>query len=77
LDIQPLEDIMALESEYVPERTSGLRSLPPEDRRVYKKVLWGLIGSYAVLVTIVGVVVVGHVDFKKAADIVATRTWAR
>jgi hypothetical protein len=68
---------MALESEYAPERTSHPRPLPPEDRRVYKKVLWGLIGSYAAIVVIMGVVVASHVDFGKAAAMVVTRTWAR
>jgi predicted cobalt transporter CbtA len=72
-----LEDIMALESEYVPERTSHLSSLPPDDRRVYKKILWGLIGSYAAVVIIMGVGVVGHIDLQKAADLVVARTWAR
>jgi hypothetical protein len=65
---------MALESEYVPERTSRLSSLPPEDRRVYKKILWGLVGSYAVIVAIMGVVVASNIDTRKAIDIVATRT---
>jgi hypothetical protein len=74
--MQALEDTMPLESEYVPDRTSRLSSLSPEDRRVYKKILWGLIGFYtAAIVALVGVVVAaGNIDFRKATDIVATST---
>jgi|1185.fasta_scaffold900778_1 hypothetical protein len=68
---------MALESEYVPEQTSRSSSLSTEDRRVYKKILWGLIGSYAVIAVIMGAVIAGHLDFQKAANVVVTRTWAR
>ena len=68
---------MALESEYIPEQTSRLSSLSSEDRRVYKKIPWGLIGFYtAAIMMVVGVVVVGNINFQKAADIVVTRTWA-
>ena len=67
---------MALESEYVPERTSRLSALPPDDRRVYKTILWGLIGSYVAVVIIMGAVVVNHIDSQKAADLVVARTSA-
>ena len=69
---------MALESEYVPERTPRPNSLSPEDRRVYRKMFWGLIGTYtAAIVVMVGILVVGNIDFRKVADSVVTSTWAR
>ena len=63
---------MALESEYAPQRTSRLSSLPPEDRRVYKKILCGLIGSYAAIAVIMGAVIASHVDFQRATNMVVT-----
>jgi len=66
---------MALESEYIPEQTSR-RSLPrPEDRRVYKKILWGFIGFYIAIIALMGVMVVGNTDVQKAADTVVIGTW--
>ena len=67
---------MALESEYVPEQTSRLSSLSPEERRVYKKLVWGLFGFYAAAIVTVGVVVVGNANVQKADDIVAIGTWS-
>jgi hypothetical protein len=76
--MQALEDIMAPESEHIPERTSRLNSLSPEDRRLYNKILWGLVGSYAaVIVVLMGVLIAGDTGLQKAADIIVTRTWAR
>ena len=63
---------MALESEYFPEQASCLSSLSPEDRNVYKKILFGLFGVYTAIVVITGVVVVGNANFQKGADIVVT-----
>jgi hypothetical protein len=65
---------MALESEYVPEQTSRLSSLSPEERRAYKKLVWGLFGFYTAAIVTVGVVVFGNANVKKANDIVAIGT---
>ena len=68
---------MPLESEYFPEQTSRLNSLPPEDRKVYKKLLWGLVGTYAAVAVIMGAVLFGHIGLQKTADVAVTRTSAR
>jgi len=65
---------MALESEYIPEQTSHRSSPLPEDRRVYKKILWGFIGFYTAIIVIMGVMVVGNINFQKAADTVVIGT---
>jgi hypothetical protein len=76
--IEALEDIMGLESEYVPDRTSRLSSLSPEDRRAYKKLFWRLAAFYtAAIVVMVGFLVVNHIGFRRAADVVVTSTVAR
>jgi len=70
-----LEDIMALESKCIPEQTSRPGSLSPEDRRVYKTILWGFIGFYTVGIVITSVVAVGSIISKKSADIIVTGAW--
>lgn len=66
---------MALESKCISEQTSRPSSLSPEDRRVYKKILWGFVGFYTVGIVIMGVVAVGSINSKKSADIVVTGAW--
>ena len=69
---------MGLESEYVPDRTSRLSSLSPEDRKAYKKLFWRLAGFYtAAIVVMVGFLVVGNTGVRKVTDVVVTSTWAR
>jgi hypothetical protein len=65
---------MPVESEYFPAQTSRLSSLSPEERRAYKKLVWGLFGVYAAIIAIMGVVVVGNASFQKADVIVIIRT---
>jgi hypothetical protein len=74
LSFQTSEDIMPLESEYFPAHTSRLSSLSPEERRAYKKIVWGLFGFYTAAIVIMGVVVVGNASFQKADVILITRT---
>jgi hypothetical protein len=76
-ELQTLEDIVALESEYFPEQTCRLSSLPPEARRGYKKILWGLFGFYTAAIVTMGVVVVENTNFQKAANVVMTGLWPR
>ena len=76
-ELQTLEDIMALESEYFPEQTCRLSSLSPEARRAYKKILWGLFGFYTAAIVTMGVVVVENTNFQKAANVVMTGLWPR
>jgi len=76
-ELQTLEDIVALESEYFPEQTCRLSSLSPEARRAYKKILWGLFGFYAAAIVTMGVVVVENTNFQKAANVVMTGLWPR
>ena len=66
---------MARESKCIPEQTSRPSSLSPEDRRVYKKILWGFFGFYAVGIVIMGDVVGGSINFKKSADTAVTGAW--
>jgi hypothetical protein len=66
---------MARESKSIPEQTSRPSSLSPEDRRVYKKILWGFIGFYTVGIVIMSVVAVGSINSKKPADIMVTGAW--
>ena len=66
---------MARESKSIPEQTSRPSSLSPEDRRVYKTILWGFIGFYTVGIVITSVVAVGSIISKKSADIVVTGAW--
>ena len=76
--VEALEDIMGLESEYVPDRVSRLNSLSPEDRRAYKKVFWRLAGFYtAAIVVMVGFLVVNNVGSRRVTDVVVTSTLAR
>jgi hypothetical protein len=65
---------MPSESEYFPPRTSRLSSLSPEERRTYKKIVWGLFGFYTAAIVIMGVVVVGNASFQKGDAIAMTRT---
>jgi len=76
-ELQTLEDIVALESEYFPEQTCRLSSLSPEARRAYKKILWGLLGFYTAAIVTMGVVVVENTNFQKAANVVMTGLWPR
>ncbi len=66
---------MARERKRIPEQTSRPSSLSPEDRRVYKKILWGFIGFYTVGIVIMSVVAVGSINSKKPADILVTGAW--
>ena len=66
---------MALESKCISEQTSRPSSLSPEDRRVYKKILWGFIGFYTVGIVIMTVVAVGSINSQKPADIMVTGAW--
>jgi hypothetical protein len=66
---------MALERKCIPEQTSRPSSLSPEDRRVYKKILWGFIGFYTVGIVIMSVVALGSINSKKPADTVVTGAW--
>ena len=65
---------MPLESEYFPPQTSRLSSLSPEERRTYKKIVWGLCGFYVAAIVIVGVVAVGNARLKKEDVIEIART---
>jgi hypothetical protein len=65
---------MPLESEYFPAHTSRLSSLSPEERRAYKKIVWGLFGFYTAAIAIMGVAVVGNASFQKGDVIAMTRT---
>ena len=66
---------MALESKCIPEQTSRPNSLSPKDRRVYKKIVWGFIGFYAIGIVIMTVVVVGSANSQKPAETVVTGAW--
>ena len=66
---------MALESEYFPQQTSGGSPLSPEDRGVYKKILFGFFGVYAAAVVVMGFVLVGNAHVQKQADIAMMGTW--
>jgi hypothetical protein len=69
---------MGLESEYVPDRTSRLSSLSPEDRRAYKKLFWHLAGFYtAAIVVMVGFLVVNNIGSRRVTDVAVTSTLAR
>ncbi len=59
---------MAFESEYVPEQTPRLSSLSSQERRIYKKIVWGLFGFYTAIV-IVGVVVICITNVQKSRTI--------
>jgi hypothetical protein len=66
---------MARESKRIPEQTSGPSSLSPEERRVYKKILWGFFGFYTVGLVIMSVVAIGSINSKKSPDVVVTGAW--
>ena len=66
---------MARESKRISEQTSRPSSLSPEERRVYKKILWGFFGFYAISLVIMSVVAVGSINSKKLPGIVVTGAW--
>jgi hypothetical protein len=62
------ENTVLLQTECLPDGSS--RSIPPEDRRAYNKIIYGIGGVYAAAaVWLVGAVVVG-INFQKAAHMV-------
>ena len=61
---------MALESEYFPEQSSYSNATSPEDRRAFKKILYGIFGFYTAAVLSLAVAVIVGTNFEKAANIV-------
>jgi hypothetical protein len=69
-NIQKQENIVLLENQYVPHASFRSTATSPEDRRAYKKIIYGIGGIYtAAAVWLVGVVVVG-INFQQAAHMV-------
>jgi hypothetical protein len=58
---------MPLESEYFPEHSSA----PAEDRRVYKRIVYGFFAFYAVAVLSVAGAAIAGTNFQGAVHIVA------
>jgi elongation factor P hydroxylase len=58
---------MALESEYFPEHSSA----PAEDRRAYKRIVYGFFAFYAVAVLSVAGAAIAGTNFQGAVLIVA------